>query len=193
MELSPRQQEIISTSMALVSEEGINGFTMRRVADKLNISEPAIYRHFKNKEAILVKALEIFRDQTAKRLKEFESEKMNSCDLLLCIFQNRLLDFINNPPLAALIFREDILDGFEDARDLVLEMMRTNQKMVETIMVQGQSTGQFRPEIAATELAFIFMASIRSLVQQWHIKNHSFDLAIRGNAIMKSLLMLYSA
>ncbi|MCL1802341.1 MAG: TetR family transcriptional regulator [Eubacteriaceae bacterium] len=53
LELSGKQQEIIETALELLSENGYDALSMRNIASKLNVKNPAIYWHFKNK-AVLV-------------------------------------------------------------------------------------------------------------------------------------------
>ena len=44
---------IAAAAQELYLQEGIDGISMRKVADRVGISAPAIYRHFKNKEELL--------------------------------------------------------------------------------------------------------------------------------------------
>jgi len=51
--MSDLRSKISTAAQELYREEGIEGFSMRKVADKVGVSAPAIYRHFKNKEELL--------------------------------------------------------------------------------------------------------------------------------------------
>ena len=58
--------ELISTGIRLLSEEGYEAFSLRRVAKACGVSQAAPYRHFKDKDAlvmaIMAQALEAFND-----------------------------------------------------------------------------------------------------------------------------------
>ena len=56
-ELSKRQKEIINAALKLISEGGIQALTMKNLAKMLEITEPALYRHFENKHDILLNVL----------------------------------------------------------------------------------------------------------------------------------------
>ena len=58
--LTVRQQEIVEKSIRLISEKGIQGFTIKNLAKSVGISEPAIYRHFESKIEILITILNQF-------------------------------------------------------------------------------------------------------------------------------------
>ncbi|MFL6290950.1 MAG: TetR/AcrR family transcriptional regulator [Thermoanaerobaculia bacterium] len=49
-----RQDEILERTVELIREAGLAGLTMKKVADRVGFTEPAIYRHFPNKQALLV-------------------------------------------------------------------------------------------------------------------------------------------
>ena len=53
MELTRRQQEIVRTALELIAAGGIRNLTIRNLADRLGLTEPAIYRHFRNKAEIV--------------------------------------------------------------------------------------------------------------------------------------------
>jgi AcrR family transcriptional regulator len=53
-----RQGELLDHAMALVREVGLAGLTVRRLAQRMGFSEAALYRHFPNKQALLLAMVE---------------------------------------------------------------------------------------------------------------------------------------
>jgi AcrR family transcriptional regulator len=51
-ELSPRAQEIVRAARELLEEEGIDALSMRRLATRLGIQAPSIYKHLADKQAL---------------------------------------------------------------------------------------------------------------------------------------------
>ena len=51
-ELSPRAREIVAAAGALLEEEGREALSMRRVAERVGIRAPSIYKHLPDKEAL---------------------------------------------------------------------------------------------------------------------------------------------
>ncbi|MEA2563074.1 MAG: hypothetical protein QOH06_4578 [Acidobacteriota bacterium] len=49
-----RQDEILDRTIELLREAGLAGLTMKKVAERVGFTEPAIYRHFPNKQELLV-------------------------------------------------------------------------------------------------------------------------------------------
>jgi len=50
--LSPRAREIVAAARELLEAEGPEGLSMRRVADRLGIRAPSIYKHLPDKQAL---------------------------------------------------------------------------------------------------------------------------------------------
>jgi AcrR family transcriptional regulator len=50
--LSPRAQEIVAVARELLEQDGSEGLTMRRVADRLGIRAPSLYKHLPDKQAL---------------------------------------------------------------------------------------------------------------------------------------------
>jgi AcrR family transcriptional regulator len=51
-ELSPRAHEIVGTARVLLEEEGLDALSMRRLAERLGIRAPSIYKHFADKREL---------------------------------------------------------------------------------------------------------------------------------------------
>lgn len=51
-DLSPRAREIVAAATDLLELEGADGLSMRRIADRLGIRAPSLYKHFRDKEAL---------------------------------------------------------------------------------------------------------------------------------------------
>jgi AcrR family transcriptional regulator len=51
-ELSPRAREIVAAARELLEADGPEGLSMRRIADRIGIRAPSIYKHVPDKETL---------------------------------------------------------------------------------------------------------------------------------------------
>jgi AcrR family transcriptional regulator len=51
-QLTPRAREIVNAARQLLEEEGIEALSMRRIAERLGIRAPSIYKHLPDKDAL---------------------------------------------------------------------------------------------------------------------------------------------
>lgn len=57
-----KKQEIISSSLEIISTNGISGLTIAKIAKKSNIATGTIYLYFENKDILINKIYEYIRD-----------------------------------------------------------------------------------------------------------------------------------
>jgi AcrR family transcriptional regulator len=50
--LTPRAREIVNAARELLEEEGLDALSMRRLAERLGIRAPSIYKHLPDKQAV---------------------------------------------------------------------------------------------------------------------------------------------
>lgn len=68
------REKILQETEIFILKNGIEKLTISKIAKKLNISQPAIYKHFKNKEELLtVLALRFLNEQTLSAIFPFDT------------------------------------------------------------------------------------------------------------------------
>ncbi len=58
-DLTARQAEIVDAAAAVFAERGYAGGSMREIAARVGVSEPALYRHFPGKQALFVMVIRV--------------------------------------------------------------------------------------------------------------------------------------
>ncbi|MYU47865.1 TetR family transcriptional regulator, partial [Streptomyces sp. SID7803] len=61
------REEIIGTARRIVSQEGVNRLTMRRLAAEVGSTPMALYHHVRDKEELLVLLLDDYASRTLRR------------------------------------------------------------------------------------------------------------------------------
>lgn len=69
-ELPPRAREVVAEARELLEAEGPEALTMRRLADRLGIRAPSLYKHLPSKEALEAAVIALGFEESAER---FES------------------------------------------------------------------------------------------------------------------------
>lgn len=65
-----RRGEILDAALAVFGDKGYEGGTMREIAAQVGVSEPAIYRHYESKEAILADIVATAGDRIAGEMRK---------------------------------------------------------------------------------------------------------------------------
>jgi AcrR family transcriptional regulator len=77
-----RRDEILAAAKALFLEQGVRATTIRRIAEKVGVSAPALYLYFKDKDAILIELCDRIFAVLLQRLEEIERQPMPACQRL---------------------------------------------------------------------------------------------------------------
>jgi AcrR family transcriptional regulator len=188
-QFTERQLQIIQVSIELISRRGVLGLTIKNISEAIGISEPAIYRHFDNKSAIILGIVSVLSDSFDEEF-NLNSEKMDAVNKIKSIFNNLTSHFIENPALTAIVFSEEIFNNEIEADKIILNMMEKKQQKLIDVLTTGQTNGDIRTDLDAKQLSLIIIGSFRFLVSKWHLRNYAFDLEAEVEELLNSLEMI---
>jgi len=189
-QLSFRQQEILDKSIILISNKGIQGFTIKNLSKSVGISEPALYRHFESKTEILETILGQFEELADFFANMIEESNMPAKEKISFMFEKMVDIFINNPAIISIIFSEEIFKNDDHLKEIIVRIMNINEKTVENIILSGQNTAEIRDDIDEKTMALVVMGALRLMVKRWDLNDRVFDLKKEGLKLIDSLRLL---
>lgn len=185
--MTQRQNEIINTSIKLIAEKGIQGLTIKNIANAIKVTEPAIYRHFESKTAILVAILENFKNFTLTVSSEILSKNESALDKIFMIYSTYYNKFSESPSLVSVIFSDEIFKNDKNLSIKISSLLKANEEMFCSIIKDGQKTNEIRNDIDNKQIALIIMGTMRLLVKKWEISSYSFDLKKEGKKLFTTI------
>ncbi len=187
---TPRQKEITEVTLELISEKGIQGLTIKNLAKKIGITEPAIYRHFDSKIDILITVLDLFKQNTEQLFEKELKNEGNAIDKIEHLFTKHFASFSATPSLVSVIFSEDIFRNEPVLIDKIAEIIDKNDAILTEIIVNGQKLGEIRSDIDAKHLSIVIMGTLRLFVKKWQFSTFSYDLPKEGRKLIDSIKQL---
>jgi AcrR family transcriptional regulator len=115
-ELTPRAREIVAAARELLEEEGPDGLSMRRLADRLGIRAPSIYEHLADKQALEAALISAGLEESAEAFADAVAESDDPLAALAAAYRDFARD---HPHLYRLMTerplpRERLAPGVED-------------------------------------------------------------------------------
>lgn len=187
-DFTERQQQIIKAAIKLISEGGFENLSIRKLANLVGISEPAIYRHFKNKSDILLNVGAFTRrnffqgtrfmefieglpgidaiEEFQRNFTKLASENKDIAEALYCLKTSRKYAHLleaeaaRNPPIL------DIIAG---------------------LMKRGQDEGNIRDDIPGEMLMVIFEGAFGRVLEKWYLLERDFDLVAEWESVWQTL------
>lgn len=183
-----RKLLIINAARDLMISEGVQALTIKNLSRKNKISEPAIYRHFKNKRAILVALID-----------DLEYNLMEAIDAPVRIYKNPL-ERLREIMKAHMIFTErkkGILFGvtaesihFNDdfLRRKILGVIEKYKSKIRKILLEAKKEGFLREDINLDAAGLAFFGLIQAAIVQYALTNYSVPPITRFNTLWNIFL-----
>ncbi len=185
-----RQIEITEVALELINEKGIQGLTIKNLAKKIGITEPAIYRHYDSKIDILIAVLDLFKQNTEQLFERELQNGNNAIDKIEHLFTQHFTTLSATPSLVSVIFSEEIFRNEPVLIDKISEVIDKNDKILTTIIVNGQKSGEIRTDIEAKYLSTIIIGTLRLFVKKWQFSAFSYNLPKEGKKLIDSIKLL---
>ncbi len=155
---SGRREQIVTTTIGLLARHGLSGTTTARIAREVGISEPALYRHFLNKEEIILAALDAVSENLVGmmfRAAETETGTVGK----IHVMSAALYDFITAHPQESVV----LFEVFSASRDnhlkrILQEKFLNGMGMMEQVLRAGMEAGDVRPDIDVELTAWKIMS-----------------------------------
>ncbi len=176
-----RQKTIIDEAINIIHEGGYEALSIRELAKRVKISEPAIYRHFLNKEDIVLGILNRISNFDQELIESINRKKSpkEKLDEFICFH----FSFLNkNKNMTSVIFSEDIFTQSKTLKNKLIKILSHRQDLVVEIL-NAVKTDSAIKNVNTSELSKIIIGTIRMIVLEWKLSNFSFSLIERGRSI----------
>jgi AcrR family transcriptional regulator len=177
-----REHHITQAARLIAEREGWNAVTIRRLADEIEYSQPVIYSHFENRDAIVeAVAVEGFREFTSE-IQEVARGSADPRKALENAATAYLAFALGNPALYAAMFtlptslrfadpektRPELRAAFRALAAVVAPFCADAEIATETFwaslhgLAELERTGRIRPNVRAERLALVVHGLLRS-------------------------------
>lgn len=157
-----RQRQIADAALRIIAEQGLRRFTTAAVAERVGLSEGAVFRHFPNKKAIVTAAIDrveeiLFAgapepvDDPLERLGEFVRYRVE----MLSAF----------PGIPRIVFSEELghAAGAKGAAK-VAELKLRSFEIVQRCLLDAHARGMLRTDVPLEHAMLIVQGTLLALV-----------------------------
>jgi AcrR family transcriptional regulator len=181
--MTKRQQEIIEKAIDLIKDEGLAGITMKKVADKVGFSEPALYRHFKDKQDLILAVIE--------EIKSKMKEKVSTIDISLkpSDFFSQLLrtlaTYLNKVEgITILIMSESSYKDDKLVKQSMFELYCDMVDFLKKYITMKKKAGEIKNSVNSKVAAQIFFGLIQSMVMKYHLSDKNIPIDTDSDEII---------
>lgn len=185
-----RKKEVVAATFQLIAQLGMQDLTVKKIAQAVGVSEPAIYRHFGSKAEILSAVVD---EMVSARHASFTKTKAMEKDaqaMLSFFFIEQALRFESFPSLTIILFPEDLFKNDQELQERVTGMMDETRAFIRDVLGIGMAQGSLRSDLDPEDVAFMLVGGFRLLVSSWRLASRPFSLPERTRQFLESALPL---
>lgn len=182
-ELTARQREIIERALELLVEIGARGFTMKRLAKKIGVTEAALYRHFETKNDIMLAIVRDFDERARNDLAKALPSGWRGVEAFITA---RVEQVAQRPALARALFTEELFVESRECAELMTNMFKRHRERMLEAFQEAKESGEIRDDISNDLLFTMVFGAVRQLVKEWARSKGAFSLDRKRDELLKA-------
>lgn len=183
-----RKDKILISAMELLEEKGVNGVTIKNLAESQKVTEPALYRQYKGKQELVNKMIDEYAIYDEKIEKTILQSQLVGKEAVLFYVTRYSELYQNYAELTTIMFSLDLYFYQEDTKKFMKELMHTRIEFIEELINKDVNQFKLTEELSSFELASIINGMIFSQVYEWRMCNKSYELGARLVTLVNKIL-----
>lgn len=166
MSSEDRQSEIIRVAVALAAEKDVGSVTTQDMADAMNLTQGAIFRHFASKDEIWLAVMHWIRERLMSVLSKAAAEATDPLDAIHRMFLAHIAFIGKHPAIPRILFSE--LQHKKDGklRQLIQELLSGYEARIAGLLDAAKQQSLVDAELDSRHAAVLYIGMIQGLVMQ---------------------------
>lgn len=171
-----RQEQIKKAVLDIIFKDGLNQLSTRNLANRVGITEGAIFRHFKSKRDIMLGIMQDVKTDLIGEMRKIAlgaEESENKLFAFLCWHVKYLID---NKGITILLFSEAAHMNDKELKDNLHEILAEQKSLFSKIIRDGMTEGLWNKKLAVDDIATIYMGIPITLNIEMILNKDQFEI-----------------
>lgn len=167
-----RRTEIVEAVLRLSIEVGPDRLTIQAVADAVGITQPAVFRHFANREALWIGVAEVVAARMRWAWDAAEATADDPADRIRRLIAAQAGVVAAEPSILAIVFSHELRVGNAALAAVFRGLMADLAKRLAAAFAAAGS----RARVAPADGALLVLGLVQSSALRWSLAGRAFDL-----------------
>jgi AcrR family transcriptional regulator len=182
-----RRERIVAEAVQLFDAKGFSHTTLDEVGDRMGVTKPFIYLHFKSKGELLAEISGRGIRASLEVINRIANAEGTPTEKLKTLVRDFTRQVIQNQPYISIYNREEKHLSPEDA-EVINTMRRQFDRMLTTLLESGVKTGEF--QIDDHRIASLAIGGVVSWVHVWYRAGGRLDADETSEALAELMLSM---
>lgn len=171
-----RKEQIVEAALHILSDNEIKKLKVSDIAQHMGLAPSALYRHFKNRDAIMSAVLEHIRMGLYQNLENVKQKTDDAGERLreLLFKHIRLIGYRQGIP--RIIFSDELWGQKRERRQKMYRIITGYLAEIEDIVREGQNKGQIKKNVDPRVVSKMFFGIVQPAALLWHMSEGHYDL-----------------
>ena len=160
----PTKEKIIRVSADIIVNEGLKKFTARNVAERLGITDAAIFKHFGSMDDIIFEIIERYVSRCSRSADEAEKTEKSVKERLYQILRTHINVLEETKGAVPVLCFEFLRSDDKKFYTILKNFIETYKRKVGDLIREGQSKGVVKKSIDPEGTAMLFIGLIQAKV-----------------------------
>lgn len=183
-----RQREIVAAVLALARERGPDAITTQAIADRMGLTQGAVFRHFPDKQAIWLAVFAWVRESLGAALTAATEQVDSPLAKIERAFLAHIAFIVANPGVPRVMFHEMQYPGDSPVRAEVRAMITSYRQRLTLLFRQAKTAGELPRELDATLAPVSFIGAVQGLVIEASLAGDETGMVKRARKLLPLLL-----
>src|SRR5512141_2161882 len=186
-----RQREIVAAVLALARERGPDAITTQAIADRIGVTQGAIFRHFADKEAIWLAVFSWVRTAMGAAFVAAVAKANSPLAKIEQAFLAQVAFIAENPGVPRVVFHELQYPGDSPVRAAVRAMVTEYRKRLALLFKQAKAANEVSADLDTTLAPVLLIGAVQGLVIQAALAGNEAGMMKRARQLFPLLLHGY--
>lgn len=174
-----RKDKILITAIDLFYNEGVSGVTTKNLAKLEKVTEPALYRQYKNKQEILNHIVEAYAQYDEKIINTIRESPLSGYEVIR-YYVKRFIEFYENyVELTTVMFSMDLYYYHEVTKLRMEEIVSERISFLENLITLNEDTLLKNTRYNSKEMASMIHGTLFAQIYEWRMTGMNYALKER--------------
>jgi AcrR family transcriptional regulator len=152
-----RQEQIKKAVLDIIFRDGLDQLSTRNLAQRVGITEGAIFRHFKSKRDIMLSIMHDVKSGLIGELRQITLSAEGSEKRLFSFLCRHVKYLIENKGITILLFSEAAHMNDKELKENLHEILSEQKSLISKIIKDGMAEGLWNKKLEGEDIATIYM------------------------------------